>query len=86
MTTPIEGTAMNNTMDRSDERRRLNEARSALYDRARADASRLRDEAFTELVVGADAFVRDAAQRAVRAANRLAARLRQHGKRRAFEA
>ena len=54
--------------------------------RLRADASRLRTEAFAGLVIGADAWVRDAAQRATRAANRLSARLRQHAKQRAFEA
>ena len=77
---------MNDNVYPIDERRRLIEERVAIYDRAKAEAGRLRNEAFTELVIGANAFVRDAADRAAGAANRLAARLRQHGKRRAFEA
>ena len=73
-------------IDSIHDRRRQLEERAALYDRARAEASRLRDEAFADFFSGADAIVRDTTRRASRAANRLAARLRQHAKRRAFEA
>ena len=61
-------------------------SRNAIRDQLKADASRLRNEAFAEVLVGAHGFVRDAAHRAARAANRLAARLRQHARQRAFEA
>ena len=64
-------------------RRRLMEERNLMLDRAKAEAHRLRAEAINEFFAGADAFVRDAAHRAARAANRLAARLRQHAKQRA---
>ena len=57
-----------------------------MHDRLRADATRLRNEEMARLAQCGSAFVRDAAQRAARAANRLAARLRQHAKQRAVEA
>ena len=66
-----------------DAQRRRVEAFNVLRDRLKADASRLRQEAFAEFVVGADGLIRNAAHRAVRAANRLAARLHQHDKQRA---
>jgi hypothetical protein len=86
MTTPIEDTTMNDNLHDIDDRRRLIAERNAAYDRAMADARRLRQEAYDQFVLDAGAFVRDASQRAARAAHRLAARLRQHAKQRVFEA
>jgi hypothetical protein len=63
------------------QRRRIAE-RIQMTERAKVEAHRLRAEAFTALVVGADGLIRGAALRAARATNRLAARLRQHGKQR----
>ena len=77
---------MNHHIHRIDDGGHLIEARDDLRDQVKADASRLRNEAFADFVIGADALIRDAAQRTARAANRLAARLHQHAKQRAFEA
>lgn len=66
----------------NDSKRRIEDF-NAMHDRLKADATRLRDEAIADFVSGADAALRDAARRAVRAANRMAARLRQHAKQRA---
>lgn len=70
----------------TDDSRHLIEQRAALYERAKAEASRLRAQAVADLFSGTDVFVRDAARRALRASNRLAARLRQHAKQRALGA
>ncbi|HET9204748.1 MAG TPA: hypothetical protein VFO28_00830 [Burkholderiaceae bacterium] len=77
---------MNHHIHRIDDGRHPIEPRDDLRDQVKADASRLRNEAFADFVIGADALIRDAAQRTARAANRLAARLHQHAKQRAFEA
>jgi len=77
---------MNDNVHSVAERRRLIDEGLALHDRLKADAGRLRNEAIDEFVFGTHALVRDAAQQATRAANRFAARLRQHAKQRAFEA
>ncbi len=77
---------MNDDHVHSLDARRLLDEPDELYERAKAEALRLRHEAIADFVAGADARVRDAARRAARAANRFAARLRQHAKQRAFEA
>lgn len=56
---------------------------AALHERLKTDATRLRDEAIADFISGADVALRAAARRGVRAANRLAARLRQHARQRA---
>jgi len=76
-----------NTMDHNvyplDTRIRRIEGHERIRDQLKADASQLRNDAFTEFVIGADAFIRHAASHAARAANRFAARLRQHARQRA---
>ena len=64
-------------------RRRALDERNRLHDQALERAQRLRIEAMDEFIREASAWVGDAASRARRAANRLAARLRQHAKQRA---
>jgi hypothetical protein len=80
---PREDTEMSTNVHSIEAQRRLMEERNLLRDHAKADAQRLRDEAIDGFIAGADVFVRDAAQRAARAANRLAARLHQHARQRA---
>lgn len=57
--------------------------RDRLRDAALAEVHALRRAAIADFWRGADALVADAADHALRAANRLAARLRQHAKQRA---
>lgn len=57
--------------------------RDRLRDAALAEVHALRRAAISDLWRGTDALVADAADRALRAANRLAARLRQHARQRA---
>ena len=64
------------------EQRQLIEARNRLRDRARDRADELRAQALASFWVTADGWIRDTAHGAQRAANRLAARLRQHAKQR----
>jgi hypothetical protein len=58
------------------------EAQNRLREHARDRAEELRTQAIASFWVDADAWIRDAAHRAQRAADRLGARLRQHAKRR----
>ena len=62
------------------EQRQRVEAHNRLRDRAREQAAALRAQAIASFWVDADAWIRDAAHRAQRAADRFAARLRQHAK------
>ena len=64
------------------EQRHLIELRNRLRDQARQRAEELRAQAIASFWIDADAWIRDAAHRTQRAANRLAARLRQHAKQR----
>lgn len=64
------------------EQRHLIEARNRLRDHALQHAKELRSRAIARFWVDADGWIRDAADRAQRAADRLAARLRQHAKQR----
>ena len=62
--------------------RHLIEARNRLRDHARERADELRAQAIAGFWVDVDGWIRDAAQRAQRAADRFAARLRRHAKQR----
>lgn len=61
---------------------RLLEERHALFERARLEAHRLRNEAIGEAVLVVAGLVRDATSRAAHSTRRLAARLRQHARQR----
>ena len=84
MPTPLNpDTTMDHNVYQLNTRTRRIEGHERIRDQLKADASQLRNDAFTEFVIGADAFIRHAASHAARAANRFAARLRQHARQRA---
>ena len=84
MPTPLNpDTTMDHNVYPLNTRTRRIEGHERIRDQLKADASQLRNDAFTEFVIGADAFIRHAASHAARAANRFAARLRQHTRQRA---
>jgi hypothetical protein len=81
MPTRDQDTAMGDVYSLHEQRQRI-EAHNRLRERARERAEELRTQAIASFWVDADAWIRDAAHRAQRAADRLGARLRQHAKRR----
>ena len=71
------------TIHNLEAQRRLLAERNRLRDRAMLEARALRDQALDELFRDAGAWLGHAVDRTRRAADRLAARLRQHAKQRA---